>query len=195
MRKCCIEGCDTEYRGNARYCSNCNQRLRVARNAEAKRMCVGCNQKSQHTKQRCQGCYRKWREQQNPSLVQVRNDVAKRRYHRTVAKPGGAEKAMFWAARDRAKRAGIEFTIKLSDLRIPARCPVLGMPLVRRGGKAQPDSPSLDRIDSSKGYTPANTMIISHRANCLKNNGTLEEFEKIVRYLKESKQVKLRLAV
>ncbi|MXP64802.1 hypothetical protein E0493_15725 [Roseomonas sp. M0104] len=62
----------------------------------------------------------------------------------------------------------------------PDYCPVLGIPLVygrRISGKRQPhpDSPSIDRLDGSKGYVSHNVEIISHRANTFKGNSTLEE--------------------
>jgi hypothetical protein len=44
-------------------------------------------------------------------------------------------------------------------------------------------SPSIDRVDSSKGYTKDNIQVISHRANNLKNNATLEELRKLVTYV------------
>ena len=41
------------------------------------------------------------------------------------------------------------------------------------------NSYSLDRIDSTKGYTIENLMVISNRANRIKNNASNEELEKI----------------
>jgi len=62
----------------------------------------------------------------------------------------------------------------------PDYCPILGIRLVyqrRISGKRQPypDSPSIDRLDGSKGYVPHNVAIVSHRANTFKGNATLEE--------------------
>lgn len=45
------------------------------------------------------------------------------------------------------------------------------------------NAPSLDRIDSDKGYTRDNTRVISNRANTLKNNMTLEECRLILKDL------------
>lgn len=88
-------------------------------------------------------------------------------------------------ARAHARRLGVEFSIILQDIRIPDVCPVFGVPLVvghRR--KRNWNSPSLDRINSSKGYTPDNIQVISWRANCLKRDATVEELEKLVFYMK-----------
>ena len=58
-------------------------------------------------------------------------------------------------------------------------CPILGIPMQWNAGKGMgkqnPNSKSLDRIDSSRGYVKGNVIIISWRANRLKNNATREE--------------------
>ena len=56
------------------------------------------------------------------------------------------------AAKQRAKEKGTEFSITESDLTIPEFCPILGIPLIRVGTIATDNSPSIDRIDSTKGY-------------------------------------------
>lgn len=48
---------------------------------------------------------------------------------------------------------------------------------------------SLDRIIPGKGYVVGNVRIISWRANQLKSNGTVEEFEKIIVDLKKINDV------
>jgi hypothetical protein len=84
----------------------------------------------------------------------------------------------------RAKKKGFKHTIGEEDIIIPALCPVLGVPLVLEvGGGRNDNSPSLDRIDSSKGYIKGNVQAMSWRANNLKSNGTLEEFKKLVEFM------------
>lgn len=68
---------------------------------------------------------------------------------------------------------GLPFSIEVGSLLIPSLCPVLGIPLIV-GGKRSPNSPSLDRIEPSRGYVPGNVRIISDRANRLKSNRPLE---------------------
>lgn len=97
------------------------------------------------------------------------------------------EAYLLHTAKSRAKKKGFEFDISIEDIIIPEICPVLGIPLfIRQGGSGidkNPNNPSLDRIDSNKGYIKGNVKVISWRANDLKKNGTLEEFKQIVEYL------------
>jgi len=82
------------------------------------------------------------------------------------------------AARARSKKSGVEFELTSDDFEIPDVCPLLGIPLYIAEGKktVKYNSASLDRIDSSKGYTKDNVWIISFKANTMKSNSTLDEF-------------------
>lgn len=88
-------------------------------------------------------------------------------------------------ARLRAKRMGLEFNLTIGDIVVPETCPVLGIPLVignRKGWSTT--SPTLDRIDNSKGYIKGNICVISWRANSLKSDATLAEAERVVAYMR-----------
>lgn len=65
---------------------------------------------------------------------------------------------------------------------MPDKCPILGVELKYGGGDRSPESASLDRIDSSKGYTRDNVQIISSRANMMKSDATTEEMLKFARW-------------
>lgn len=81
-----------------------------------------------------------------------------------------------------AKKRGIEFdltTLDIDEIGIPLTCPVLGIPIYFYRGTPKDDSISFDRIDSSKGYTKDNVIIVSYRVNKLKSNATLAEMEAI----------------
>lgn len=88
---------------------------------------------------------------------------------------------LFQRTKSRAKKRRLDFNIVISDIVIPRVCPILNMPLV----KCTPYAPSIDRINPNKGYIKGNIRIISNRANMLKNNGTIEEFELILKDLKQ----------
>ena len=113
----------------------------------------------------CKDCKIKYR-QANPVLIQTNHMVNK--------------------ARTRAKNKGLPFDIDSDYIRsiIPSHCPIFGTRLewsCNRGGAARalPNSPSLDRIDPSKGYVKGNVWIISSRANRIKSDASHEELKLI----------------
>jgi hypothetical protein len=64
-------------------------------------------------------------------------------------------------------------------------CPVLGIELLYGGtGSIKDNSASIDRFDTTKGYIKGNVWIISHKANRMKSNATLDEIEKVYEYMK-----------
>ncbi len=87
-------------------------------------------------------------------------------------------------ARERAKSHGFEFNLTLDDISIPNICPVLGIEIILGLETFSDNSPSLDRIDNTKGYIKGNIAIISYKANNIKNSGSIEEHLKIVEYMK-----------
>lgn len=96
---------------------------------------------------------------------------------------------MLRGARVRAMKRGLEFAITLEDVKAAwppsGLCPVLDVQLTPPGRQEDwRTSVSLDRIDSTKGYTPDNIAVISTRANMIKNDGTAEEHEKIAKWMR-----------
>lgn len=89
---------------------------------------------------------------------------------------------MIYHARLRAKRRGLEFSITHDDIVVPDVCPVLGIPLRFGKGKADDNSPALDRIDNKKGYIQGNIVVISNRANRIKSDASLEELRLLVNF-------------
>lgn len=86
-----------------------------------------------------------------------------------------AVKSMLSAAKSRAKRAGVPFDLSPEDVMIPNYCPALGLKLERGRGYPTDSSPSLDRIRPSLGYVRGNVVVVSNRANRIKNNATINE--------------------
>lgn len=78
-------------------------------------------------------------------------------------------------AKYRAQKKDLDFDITYKDLSIPYYCPVLQIELNKQGIKVGPNSPSLDRIDPTKGYVKGNVQVISHLANTMKSNATPEQ--------------------
>lgn len=94
------------------------------------------------------------------------------------------EQCILSQAKGRAKKHNLEFNLDISDIVIPEKCPLTGIPInVTIGRKKGWDSPSLDRIDTTKGYIKGNVAVISDLANTMKNHASLEilrEFAKNV---------------
>lgn len=103
----------------------------------------------------------------------------------------------FSAAKNRAKNKNIPFNITAEYLRdiTPDICPILHTVFEwgRSGlgcGNFKPNSPQLDRIIPELGYVFGNVAFISHRANRIKDNGTMEEHYAIADWIWENTHVK-----
>jgi hypothetical protein len=93
--------------------------------------------------------------------------------------------SLLQSARARARHYGISFNLTIDDITLPKLCPVLGLELnYEYGTKARfsPNSPSIDRIVPSLGYTKGNVEVISWRANAIKTNATPEELKMVGDY-------------
>ena len=88
--------------------------------------------------------------------------------------------------KSKCKKRDIPFNLTYDDIIIPDTCPILGIPLMFGNAlkRASPtdNSPSLDRVIPSLGYVKGNVVVISQRANRIKNDSSLEELVKIVNY-------------
>jgi hypothetical protein len=95
-------------------------------------------------------------------------------------KAARVEEKMWQRAKNRSRLSGLEFDITVGDIDIPDECPVMGLPLMPHVGSpgGRPNSPSLDRIDSRKGYTKDNIQVISHLANQMKSSATPQQMLK-----------------
>lgn len=91
------------------------------------------------------------------------------------------EKRMYNRTKARAKQRNIEFSLELSDIVLPKFCPVFKRKLIY----ADPDwTYSIDRINPNLGYIKGNIVIMSNRANMLKNDATASELQLVVDYLR-----------
>lgn len=131
------------------------------------------------------------------SCVICSKRVSNRNYRRRVkANPRLIRmKTLIHNAKARAKEQGLEFSLSLEWLnsRNLETCPILKKPFVwktdvtdpsEHGGKNKkinPMAPSIDRIDSTKGYTPENCWVISRRMNAIKNDSHYRELYLLAR--------------
>lgn len=118
----------------------------------------------------CHVCWQaNYRETNRPQL---------RKKYREYRRANPEQLLLSWS-RQRSKKAGIEFSITEADIFIPVRCPLLGIDIKVNDLVIGPGSPTLDRIDPSRGYVPGNVQVISHQSNRAKSNlsaGQLELF-------------------
>jgi hypothetical protein len=87
-------------------------------------------------------------------------------------------------ARAQARRRGLSFNLERHDVVVPDKCPVLGIPIAFTLRERTPSTPSLDRIDSSKGYVKGNVIIVSWRANSIKMDSTPDELIAVGKFYK-----------
>ncbi len=177
-------------KGNIKYCVKCRPEINRIRH---NKICAKYRKKHKKTLIRvCIYCKTKFEVNSNVQLY-CDDCIKKRRRHQSHDKKRlykHPEKNLWHNAKKRAKRKNLPFEIKITDLKLPKLCPVLGIPLYIDPPKKKGDGRgghgySIDKIDNNKGYTKDNICIISDRANRLKSDGTLEEFKKIVKYIEK----------
>jgi hypothetical protein len=83
-------------------------------------------------------------------------------------------------ARLRATKYGREFTLPKGWMRAQyeaqsGKCAITGRLMVKDRHRHAPWAPSIDRLDSTKGYTPDNCRLIGYILNCAKNQFTERE--------------------
>lgn len=90
-------------------------------------------------------------------------------------------------AKKRAKQKNLPIDITVEDIIVPEVCPVFGIKIITGNSLEERDSsPSLDRIIPELGYVKGNIKVISFKANSLKKDGCIDDFEKIIKYIKEN---------
>lgn len=82
---------------------------------------------------------------------------------------------MMMNVKARCRINGFEFNLEYKDIVIPDLCPILEVPFELGTKENYTFSPTVDRIDSSKGYIKGNVKVISMLANRMKNNATREQ--------------------
>jgi hypothetical protein len=93
------------------------------------------------------------------------------------------------ASKQRARDKDRLHDITVDDIKalypVDGCCPIFGLKLEFNGAGFRDSSPSIDRIDSTKGYTRDNIQIISWKANRIKGAASLQDLEMLVAYLKQ----------
>jgi hypothetical protein len=90
----------------------------------------------------------------------------------------------FKVKKSQAKSLGIEWNIRFQEVEWNDYCPVYDIRLDWfNEGKAKDNTPSFDRTDSDKGYVAGNVVVMSWRANRLKNNARKEDIIALADYM------------
>lgn len=106
-----------------------------------------------------------------------------RDYHQSW-REANRERVLFHRLKIQSKKRDLDFDLTLEDIVIPTHCPILGIPITLELGKGLTSgSPSVDRIDNTKGYVKGNIQIISNQANTMKNKATPEELRKFAEWV------------
>lgn len=92
---------------------------------------------------------------------------------------------IFKRLKERAKKQQRVVELTVDDITVSQYCPILGIELQvnhgLNGGRS--NSPSIDRKDSTKGYTKENVWVISQLANQMKSNATPEQLVTFARWV------------
>lgn len=87
--------------------------------------------------------------------------------------------------RSKCNKYDLPFDLTIEDLIIPEYCPVLNIKLSFGGSdNNRDDSPSVDRIIPKLGYVKGNIIVVSYRANRIKNDATVDELMTIAQFYK-----------
>lgn len=172
-----------------KICTNCNRELPYeAFNKDKSR--------SDGRRNRCRECDAAYfREKyKDPEWKKAHSERAKQ--YRTRLK--SEDPIKLWAkdalanAKQRARKGNFIFSLSMSDLieRVVPTCPLLGLPLVYSGDDLRSNAATLDKKYPDRGYTPDNIGIISHRANRLKSDSSIEELQtllnNLIRYMESA---------
>lgn len=160
---CQQEKDEQEFHKDSRIKSGLSSKCKSCRKAEAAR-------RYEANKEKYKPAYKEYYEK-NKEYIASRG-----RKYRKKMKTENPKRQMVSSAKTRAKKQGLDFNITADDFEIPEVCPILGIDLFKSDGVgANPNSPSLDRLIPSKGYTKGNVWVISKLANYMKNSASFDE--------------------
>lgn len=97
----------------------------------------------------------------------------------------------FTSAKVSARHRDIEWGLEPADIDWPTHCPVFGIELdYKRKNTRAPtdDSPSIDRIDATRGYVKGNVVVVSMLANRIKNSGSWEQIMRVAEFYRDIAQ-------
>jgi flagellar basal body rod protein FlgC len=139
------------------------------------KLCTGCNQIKPLTQ------FYHWKYSPDGKLPYCKKCKVTKIVNETTRDPRVlTRERLYNSSRVRAEKIGIEHTILPDDIPTPTHCIYLGTKLEyrikeERGDLMRRNTPSIDRIDNSRGYVPGNVQVISWMANTMKSNASFED--------------------
>ena len=110
----------------------------------------------------------------------VYREQKKEQYRKRWEKDWAGQKIV--QLRAAARKRNIEFDIDASDIPLPEKCPIFGVVLEKSSDRLSNNSPSVDRIDPSRGYVKGNVVVVSNKANSIKREATILELKAMVAF-------------
>jgi hypothetical protein len=167
---------------STKVCSKCKEELALS--------CFSTNRanKKDGLQNQCKSCDNAYQRSRKDIKADWSREYAKKRRQN----PSYRISMLLNASKQRAEAKGREHTITKEDILnkwpLHNKCPVFGFELEWNSAGFRETSPSIDRIDSSKGYTVDNIQIISWKANRLKSFATVKELEAVLSFMKQGEK-------
>lgn len=156
------------YHEETRQCLNCGKTWTVevkndAKQSKIKYFCSDCNEELTQ------------KDKANICRLKIEGFHEKEKEARRLSHKRNIIHNMVSNAKERATKKGLEFNLEDNDIYIPELCPLLNVPFVLGEKGNYEYTPTIDRIDNTKGYTKNNIWVITKKANSMKNSATLTE--------------------
>lgn len=146
---------------------NYNKTCKKCRNQKYKKTQQAYRKKNVEKVRENERRYRQEKRLTDATYVDKVNTKQRERYPKYV------KKRLLDRANARAKKNNLFFNLEITDIVIPEYCPILEVKLVQGVKGNYEHTPSLDRIDNTRGYIKGNVAVISNLANTMKNKASL----------------------
>lgn len=149
--------------------------------------CPKCGEFKEFNRSYCRPCYSQWQKEnrkkrrKNKDHVNKTQQYSRNYYQSTKNNIDASLKRKLYAAKQRTKKKNLEFNLDIDYLKnlflkTKGNCVVSGKKLIIGAGLREPDSLSIDRIDSKKGYIKGNIRFVTFAINVAIQNWGLDEF-------------------
>lgn len=174
-----------------KLCDECRAKGREANNRRKEKRSQQAKEYYQLYKEKVSNRNKEYRKNNKEKLKEYESNPVRRAKNAQHLKQKRKEdpcRFIFYSAKKRAKESNLPFEITKEDIQniypIDDKCPILGIDLYVSDNNSTDHSPTLDKVIPEKGYIKNNIVVVSYRANRIKNDASLEEIEKLYNFLK-----------